>query len=140
MQGFEGYEIHAGIGGHGVAGVLKNGPGKTVLLRADIDGLPVEEKTGAAYASAARMNDLEGVEKPVMHACGHDVHITALLAAGETLLRARREWSGTLILCFQPAEEKAGGAESMVKDGLYKKVPVPDVVIGGHVMPFRAGE
>ena len=105
-----------------------------------MDGLPVEEKTGVEYASTKRMRDLDGVEKPVMHACGHDVHITALLAAAETMVRARDEWSGTLVLCFQPAEERAGGAKKMVADGLYEKVPVPDVLIGGHVMPYRVGE
>ncbi|OAL56867.1 metal-dependent amidase/aminoacylase/carboxypeptidase [Pyrenochaeta sp. DS3sAY3a] len=139
VESLNAYEIHPSIGGHGVAAVLKNGPGKTVLLRADIDGLPVEERSNLPYASQARMNDLDGVEKPTMHACGHDIHITALLAAAETLSRAKGEWSGTLILCFQPAEERAGGAQSMVDDGLYDKVPEPDVVVGAHVMPERAG-
>jgi amidohydrolase len=139
LESLNAYEIHPSIGGHGVAAVLKNGPGKTVLLRADIDGLPVEERSNLPYASQARMNDLDGVEKPTMHACGHDIHITALLAAAETLFRAKDEWSGTLILCFQPAEERAGGAQSMVDDGLYDKVPEPDVVVGAHVMPERAG-
>jgi amidohydrolase len=136
---FNAYEIHASIGGHGVAAVLKNGPGKTVLLRADIDALPVEERTGLEYASTKKMNDLEGVEKSVMHACGHDMHITVLLAAAETLAKAKDAWSGTLILVFQPAEEKAGGAQAMVDDGLYDKVPLPDIVVGAHVMPERAG-
>jgi len=85
------------------------------------------------------MKDLEGVEKNVMHACGHDMHIVALLAAAETLARAKDSWSGTLVLVFQPAEEKAGGAQAMVDDGLYEKVPAPDVVVGAHVMPERAG-
>jgi amidohydrolase len=139
LETLNAYEIHAGIGGHGIAAVLKNGSGKTILLRADIDGLPVEEKTGVEYASKKRMKDLDGAEKPTMHACGHDIHITGLLAAAETLAKAKEQWSGTLILCFQPAEERAGGAKAMVEDGLYNKVPEPDVVIGGHVMPFRAG-
>jgi amidohydrolase len=117
--------------------VLKNGPGKTILLRADIDALPVEERSGLSYASTKRMRDLEGVEKGVMHACGHDMHITALLAAAETLANAREAWSGTLVLVFQPAEEKAGGAQAMVDGGLYDRVPVPDVVVGAHVMPER---
>lgn len=134
------YEIHAGIGGHGVAAVLKNGPGKTVLLRADIDGLPVEEMSGLPYASKARMKDLEGFEKPTMHACGHDIHITSLLGAADALAKSKELWQGTLILCFQPAEEKAGGAKAMVEDGLYKKVPEPDLCIGAHVMPLRAGK
>jgi metal-dependent amidase/aminoacylase/carboxypeptidase family protein len=93
---------------------LSNGPGKTLLLRADIDALPVEERSGLAYASTKRMKDVDGVEKPVMHACGHDMHITALLAAAETLVKCRERWSGTLVLVFQPAEERAGGAQNMV--------------------------
>jgi amidohydrolase len=140
LETFNAYEIHSSIGGHGVAAVLKNGPGKTLLLRADTDALPVEESTGLPYASKARMKDLDGVEKPVMHACGHDMHITSLLGAAETLVKAKAEWSGTLILIFQPAEERAGGAQNMVDDGLYNKVPVPDVVVGAHVMPERAGK
>jgi amidohydrolase len=133
------YKIHTGIGGHGLAAVFENGPGTTVLLRADIDGLPVQEETGLAYASTVRMKDHNGVEHPVMHACGHDMHITGLLGAAELLVKAKDSWSGTLILCFQPAEERGEGARAMVKDGLYDKVPLPDVVLGGHVMPFRAG-
>lgn len=132
-------EVHTGIGGHGLAGVVKNGDGPTVLLRADFDALPVEEHTGLEYASKKRMKDLEGIEKPVMHACGHDMHITALLAATELLMEAKEKWSGTLILCFQPAEEKGEGAQAMIKDGLYDKVPKPDIVLGAHVFPFRAG-
>jgi metal-dependent amidase/aminoacylase/carboxypeptidase family protein len=80
-----------------------------------------------------------GVEKPVMHACGHDMHITSLLAAAETLAAAKKEWSGTLVLIFQPAEERGAGAQAMVDDGLYDKVPVPDIAVGAHVMPFRSG-
>ncbi|KAH7405830.1 hypothetical protein DE146DRAFT_424494 [Phaeosphaeria sp. MPI-PUGE-AT-0046c] len=140
LESLGAYNVHASIGGHGVAAVLMNGEGKTVLLRADIDALPVEERTGLDYASTKRMKDREtGVEKGVMHACGHDMHITALLAAAETLAKAKDAWSGTLILVFQPAEERAGGAQAMVDDGLYEKVPLPDVVIGAHVMPERAG-
>ncbi|KZM19883.1 uncharacterized protein EKO05_0004316 [Ascochyta rabiei] len=139
LETLNAFEIHRHIGGHGLAAVLKNGAGKTLLLRADIDALPVQEQTGLGYASTKRMKDVEGVEKPVMHACGHDMHITALLAAAETLVRARDAWSGTLILVFQPAEEKGKGAQAMVDDGLYSKVPIPDVVVGAHVMPEKAG-
>ncbi|KAJ4362190.1 hypothetical protein N0V95_001538 [Ascochyta clinopodiicola] len=139
LETLHAFEIHAHIGGHGLAAVLKNGEGKTLLLRADIDALPVREQTGLSYASTKRMPDVEGVEKPVMHACGHDMHITALLAAAETLVRARDSWSGTLVLVFQPAEEKGKGAQAMVDGGLYDKVPVPDVVVGAHVMPEKAG-
>lgn len=131
------YTIHSHIGGHGVAAILENGPGKVMLLRADIDGLPVEERTGLGYASTARMKNLDGDERHVMHACGHDMHITALLAAAETLASARDTWSGTLVLCFQPAEERGAGAQAMIDDNLYEKVPVPDVVVGGHVVPER---
>ncbi|KAJ4374103.1 hypothetical protein N0V83_002842 [Neocucurbitaria cava] len=139
LEKFNVFEIHSSIGGHGVAAVLKNGPGKTLLLRADIDALPVEERSNLSYASQARMIDQDGVEKPVMHACGHDMHITALLGAAETLVNAKEAWSGTLILCFQPAEERASGAQDMIDDGLYKKVPEPDIAVGAHVMPERAG-
>ncbi|KAF2104398.1 metal-dependent amidase/aminoacylase/carboxypeptidase [Rhizodiscina lignyota] len=132
-------EIHSGIGGHGIAAVLKNGEGKAVLLRADFDALPVEELTGLPYASKKRMVDLEGNEKPVMHACGHDMHVACLLAATELMVKAKEKWSGTLILCFQPAEEKGAGAQAMVDDGLYDKIPKPDIVLGGHVFPMRAG-
>jgi amidohydrolase len=105
--------IHKSIGTHGLAAVFENGPGKTVLLRADMDGLPVEEKTGLEYASKKRVTDkASGKEKPVMHACGHDMHITVLLAATDLLLKAKDTWTGTLILCFQPAEEVGGGAVS----------------------------
>jgi metal-dependent amidase/aminoacylase/carboxypeptidase family protein len=104
-----------------------------------MDALPVQEQTGLTYASTVRMLDTSGVEKPVMHACGHDVHITALLCAAETLARSRHAWTGTVVLVFQPAEEKGAGARAMVDGGLYERVPVPDVVVGGHVVPLRCG-
>ncbi|KAM3471995.1 hypothetical protein MY5147_005534 [Beauveria neobassiana] len=134
--------IKTSIGGHGLAAVLPNGRGPTVLLRADIDALPVEERTGLPYASKKRViHAATGVEKPVMHACGHDMHITCLLGAAAALFSARATWAGTLVLVFQPAEERGTGAQAMVDDGLYTRhgVPVPDVVLGAHVMPFRAG-
>ena len=135
-----GYKLHTSIGGHGLAGVLTNGSGPTVLLRADIDALPVSELTGLPYASKVTMKDVaDGIEKPVMHACGHDMHITCLLAASEQLGRLKTAWTGTLIVLFQPNEERAAGAKAMVDDGLYSKIPVPDVVLGQHVMPLRAG-
>ena len=133
------YEIHTNIGGYGLAGVLRNGVGKTILLRADMDGLPVKELTGLPYASSVTMRDADGIEKPVMHACGHDMHVTCLLAAAETLATIQHAWSGTLIVLFQPNEERGGGAQAMVDDGLYSKVPVPDYVLGQHVMRMRAG-
>ena len=108
------YSIHTSIGGHGLAGVLRNGAGPTVLLRADIDGLPILEQTGLPYASKARMKDsADDIEKPVMHACGHDMHITCMLAAAERLAQIKAAWRGTLIVLFQPNEERAAGAQAM---------------------------
>ncbi|KAK3374830.1 hypothetical protein B0H63DRAFT_480973 [Podospora didyma] len=137
------FRIKRHIGGHGLAAILANGDGPVVLLRADIDGLPVLERTGLPYASSVRMNDASRVEKPVMHACGHDMHITCLLGAAKVLFSARDAWAGTVVLAFQPAEERGTGAQAMVDDGMYDEdrhgVPVPDVAIGAHVMPFRAG-
>ncbi|KAK2765565.1 hypothetical protein FQN54_008419 [Arachnomyces sp. PD_36] len=133
------YELHTHIGGYGLAGILRNGPGKTILLRADMDALPVKELTGLPYASEVKMRDADGVEKHVMHACGHDMHITCLLAAAETLANMKSSWSGTLIVLFQPNEERGAGAQAMVDDGLYSKIPVPDYAFGQHVMRLRAG-
>ncbi|KAJ6108662.1 hypothetical protein N7523_009985 [Penicillium sp. IBT 18751x] len=133
------FHIQTNIGGYGLAGVYQNGPGKTVLLRADMDALPVKELTGLPYASSVTMRDADGIEKPVMHACGHDMHMTCLLAAADTLVRLRDAWSGTLIVLFQPDEERGGGAQAMVDDDLYSKIPVPDYVFGQHVMRMRAG-
>ncbi|KAF2741373.1 metal-dependent amidase/aminoacylase/carboxypeptidase [Polyplosphaeria fusca] len=140
LKTFNAYEIFPSIGGHGVAAVIRNGEGKKVLLRADIDALPVEEQPDLPYASKVRMKDATGVEKPVMHACGHDIHITGLLAAAETLAKAKDQWKGTLILIFQPAEERGVGAQAMIDDGLYEKIGVePDLCVGGHVVAYRAG-
>ncbi|NUJ88109.1 amidohydrolase [Plantibacter sp. MCCC 1A11337] len=134
-----GYGVATGIGGTGVVGVLENGEGPTVLLRADMDGLPVLEETGLDYASVARGVDPEGNDVPVMHACGHDVHVTCLLGAAELLAARRDTWSGTLVVLFQPAEEAGGGAQAMVDDDLYARVPKPDIVFGQHVGPLPAG-
>jgi amidohydrolase len=125
-----GFEVTEGIGTTGVVGVLQNGAGPTVLLRADMDALPVEEATGLAYASAV---------PGVMHACGHDVHVACLVGAARELGATRSGWSGTVVAVFQPAEEVGGGAQSMLDDGLYDLVPVPDVVLGQHVGPAPAG-
>jgi amidohydrolase len=134
-----GYLVHAGIGGTGVAGVLTNGEGPCVLLRADMDALPVTEDTGLPYASTVRTTTADGVESGVMHACGHDVHVTALLGAAEVLAQGKVAWSGTLVVVFQPAEELGRGARAMVDDGLYDLVPKPDIVLGQHVAPVSAG-
>lgn len=137
------YTVHTSIGGCGLAGVLRNGNGPTILLRADMDALFVEEKTGLNYASKAKMiDDADGQQKSVMHACGHDMHITCLLAAAEWLAKdeVQQEWAGIVIVVFQPNEERGEGAQAMVDDGLYEKVPIPDVVLAQHVMPLREGQ
>jgi len=129
-----GYEVQAGIGGTGVVGILRNGDGPTVLARADMDALPVREATGLPYASAATATDAAGQVTPVMHACGHDMHVTCLLAAAQLLADRRHVWSGTFIGLFQPAEELGTGARAMVEDGLAQRIPKPDVALGQHVM------
>ncbi|RDW74624.1 putative zinc metallopeptidase [Aspergillus mulundensis] len=134
-----GYEVHTDIGGYGVAGVLQNGNGPTVLLRADMDALPLEEKTGLPYASNRTVKNKAGAKVPVMHACGHDTHVTGLMGSAELLIAAREHWLGTLVLIFQPAEEELSGAQAMIDDGLYDKVPKPDVVLAQHVMRMKAG-
>jgi hippurate hydrolase len=134
-----GLDVRTGVGGTGVVGVLANGDGPTVLLRADMDGLPVEELTGLPYASTARGTDPDGTDVPVMHACGHDVHVTCLLGAVDALVADRASWSGTVVAAFQPAEELGTGAQAMVDDGLYEHAPRPDVVLGQHVSPLPAG-
>lgn len=141
LSRLQAFDITTKIGGYGVVGVLRNGPGKTILLRADMDALPILEATGLPYSSKATMLDVEGVMRPVMHACGHDMHMTCLLAAAEILVKLINSWSGTLIVLFQPAEERGTGAQAMVDDGLYDKhrIPVPDFVLGQHVMAIRAG-
>lgn len=134
-----GYEVHDGIGGTGVIGVLRNGDGPSVLMRADMDALPVEEATGLPYASTVRATDGAGQEVPVMHACGHDVHVTCLLGAAALLADARQHWRGTAVALFQPAEEVGDGARGMVDDGLAEAVPSIDVALAQHVLPAPAG-
>ncbi|UKZ61395.1 uncharacterized protein TrAtP1_002660 [Trichoderma atroviride] len=131
--------VHDTIGGYGVVGILNNGPGKVVILRAELDALPIEEQTGVPYSSKKHMADRWGREKPVMHACGHDMHMACLMAAAKLLVSARAEWSGTLVLLFQPNEEHTGGAQAMVDDGLYDKIPTPDVVMAQHLLPIHSG-
>jgi hippurate hydrolase len=134
-----GYEVTTGIGRTGVVGLLRNGAGPTVLLRADMDGLPVLEGTGLPYASTARAVDHDGHDVPVMHACGHDVHVACLVGASQVLAETRSLWSGTLLVVFQPAEELGAGAQAMINDGLFERFPRPAVVLGQHVTPFPAG-
>ncbi|WP_431924522.1 amidohydrolase [Nonomuraea jabiensis] len=130
-----GFEVVTGLGGTGVAGVLRNGDGPTVALRADMDALPVLEATGLPYASTATTPD--GV--PLMHACGHDMHVTCLSGAAQLLAAGRDRWRGTLVALFQPAEEIAAGARAMLDDGLFDRIGTPDVVLGQHVFPNPAG-
>lgn len=134
-----GYQVHQGIGGTGVVGVLANGSGSTVLLRADMDALPVHEATGLPYASTAKATDADGNEVPVAHACGHDVHVACLLGAAELLAEGTDRWSGTVVALFQPAEEVADGARRMVANGLAGLIPTPDVALAQHVVPMPAG-
>jgi hippurate hydrolase len=132
-----GYHVTERVGRTGVIAVLANGSGPTILLRADMDALPVAEATGLPYASTRRGRDQDGVDVPVMHACGHDMHVTWLLG---TLDRLRQErWNGTVLAVFQPAEEMGGGAQAMIDDGLFDRFGRPDVVLGQHVAPFPAG-
>jgi hippurate hydrolase len=131
-----GYTVSTGVGGTGVVAVMKNGPGPTVLVRADMDALPVEEKTGLSYASKVTTRDDSGATVSVMHACGHDVHMTSLVGAATLLARATDRWRGTLVLIGQPAEEKGGGALAMVKDGLITRFPKPDFAIALHDSSF----
>ncbi|MCY7416934.1 MAG: amidohydrolase [Chloroflexi bacterium] len=134
-----GLEVTTGMGGTGVVGMLRNGDGPTVLLRADMDGLPVLEDTGLPFASMDRGTDPVGMDVPVMHACGHDVHMTSLIGALALLVAHRDTWSGTVMALFQPAEELGGGAKRMVEDGLFERLGRPDVSLGQHVFPQRAG-
>jgi amidohydrolase len=134
-----GFEVTQAVGGTGVVGVLRNGEGPTVLLRADMDALPVEEQTGLPYASTARAEDAAGIDQPVMHACGHDVHVTCLIGACVALRECADAWRGTVVAVFQPAEEAGGGAQAMVDDGLFERFGRPDVVLGQHVTPLPAG-
>ncbi|WP_200949247.1 amidohydrolase [Phycicoccus sp. Soil748] len=134
-----GYEVVEHVGGTGVVATLRNGEGKTVLLRADMDALPVLEATGLPYASTDSATDATGTHVPVMHACGHDVHVTCLLGAATLLALHRDEWAGTLVALFQPAEELGDGARRMVEDSLATKVGDVDVALAQHVLPMPAG-
>jgi hippurate hydrolase len=128
-----GVEVTEGVGGTGIVGVLENGEGPRVLVRADMDGLPVEERSGLPYASTARQVDITGEEVPVMHACGHDTHITAMVGTARRLTTMRDQWSGTVVFVGQPAEERIGGAKAMLDDGLYERFGVPDYALAFHV-------
>jgi amidohydrolase len=134
-----GYEVSTGIGKTGVVGVLRHGEGPTVMLRADMDALPVAEATDVPYASKVTATDREGRTVPVMHACGHDMHVTWLTGVATLLAEARDAWRGTILAVFQPGEETAEGAKAMINDGLLERFPKPDIVLGQHVMVGPAG-
>lgn len=134
-----GAEVHEGVGGTGVVGVLRNGEGPVVLVRADMDALPVQEDTGLPYASDVTVEGDDGDPVPVMHACGHDVHMACQVGAVDLLARSRSAWSGTVVAVFQPAEEVGDGARRMVDDGLVDLVGPVDVALAQHVMAFPAG-
>ena len=130
-----GYLVTRGVGGHGVVAMFANGEGPTLMVRADMDGLPVREETGLSYQSRVRMQDARGREVDVMHACGHDIHMTSLVGAARILALLRDRWSGTLVLVGQPSEESVSGAARMVADGLYSRFPRPALGIALHVAP-----
>src|SRR5690242_13784872 len=134
-----GYEVTTGVGKTGVVGLLRNGEGPTVMLRADMDALPVAEDTGLPYASKVMATDAEGKDVPVGHMCGHDMHVTWLAGAAALMAQTRDVWKGTLMAVFQPGEELAEGAKAMIDDGLLQRFPAPAVVLGQHVMVGPAG-
>jgi len=128
-----GYEVTEHVGGYGVVAMMKNGEGKTLLIRTDLDALPVKEETQAQYSSTVVTKDRAGQVVPVMHACGHDVHITTMVGVARTMAELKKNWHGTLILIGQPAEEVSAGAKAMIADGLFKRWPRPDYAIALHV-------
>ncbi|EAQ96958.1 amidohydrolase [Congregibacter litoralis] len=129
-----GFTVTEGVGGHGLVAMLENGEGPVLMLRADMDGLPVKEDTGLPYASTARATEMNGQEVSVMHACGHDVHMTVVTAAALELMERRDEWQGTLMVIMQPAEERGAGARDMLADGLFERFPQPDYNLSVHTI------
>ena len=142
-----GYEVTTGIGGTGVVGVLKNGDGPVVMLRTELDALPVEEQTGLPFASTVRAKDDSGVEVGVMHACGHDIHMAAWMGTARIMASASNRWRGTLVVIGQPAEETVSGAAKMIADGLLTRFPRPEFAVAVHddprapagIVGYRAG-
>lgn len=128
-----GFKVTTNFGGNGVVGVYKNGDGPVVMMRTDMDALPVQEKTELPYASSKKMIGIEGKEFPVMHACGHDMHMTVFIATANTLVKLKDKWNGTLVFIAQQAEEYSGGANLMIEEGLFKKFPKPDYILAYHV-------
>ena len=134
-----GYEVTSGVGKTGVVGLLRNGDGATIMLRADMDALPIREATRLDYASTVTAEDANGNVVPVSHACGHDMHVAWLMGVTALFSQRRDAWRGTLVTVFQPGEETAQGARAMITDGLLDRFPKPDVVLGQHVMVGPAG-
>jgi hippurate hydrolase len=134
-----GYDVTRNVGGTGVVALLRNGEGPTVMLRGDMDALPIKEATGLEYASNETATTPSGNEVPLMHACGHDLHSSCLVGTAAVMARLKTQWSGTLMLICQPAEEVFGGAKAMLADGLYERFPRPDIILGQHNMPALAG-
>ena len=138
--GRAGFDVTTGVGNTGVVGLLRNGDGPTVMLRADMDALPVKEATGLPYASTVVAKDRDGNATPVGHMCGHDMHVAWLIGAATLFSQVRSSWKGTLMAVFQPAEETAEGSRAMIDDGLFTRFPKPDVILGQHVMSMPAGD
>jgi amidohydrolase len=134
-----GFEVTTGVGKTGVVGILRNGEGPTVMLRADMDALPIKEATGLPYASTATATGPDGKPTSVAHSCGHDMHVACLIGATSLFAKSRDSWHGTLMAVFQPGEETAQGAQAMIDDNLFKRFAKPDVVLGQHVMSLPSG-
>jgi amidohydrolase len=134
-----GFEVTTEVGKTGVVGILRNGHGPTVMLRADMDALPIKEATGLPYASSVIATDSDGKSVPVAHSCGHDMHVTCLIGAASLFAKCRDSWKGTVMAVFQPGEETAQGAQAMIDDNLFERFPKPDVVLGQHVMSLPSG-
>src|SRR5579872_3312284 len=134
-----GFEVTTKVGKTGVVGILRNGDGPTVMLRADMDALPIKEATGLSYASTVTATGPDGKTVPVAHSCGHDMHVACLIGAASLFAKSRGRWHGTLMAVFQPGEETAQGAKAMIDDGLFKRFSKPDVVLGQHVMSLPSG-
>src|SRR6201998_3384574 len=134
-----GFEVTTGVGQTGVVGMLRNGDGPTLMVRADMDSLPIKEDTDLPYASTVTATGPDGKTVPVAHSCGHDMHVACLIGATSLFAKSRNSWHGTLMPVFQPGEETAQGAQAMIDDGLFKRFTKPDVVLGQHVMSLPSG-
>ena len=135
-----GFQVTEHVGVTGVVGLMKNGDGPTIMLRSDMDALPMKEESSVPYASKCEVVNAKGETVPVAHTCGHDLHITWLLSAATILSRHRELWQGTLLVVFQPAEETAQGSAKMIEDGITSRFPKPDVILGQHLLQYRAGK